>query len=191
MSCACIRSQCKNGRKQRKSGPPSIDRAGRPDTSIDMGASLLQENGDMLTMPLNQGLAPDSVSGPGRHGHESKGPTSRCPEKQTSVIPIPGVMWSIDLQCQRKRRANRLRRQAARPLPGRSVNETIFGPSTNGTDIQEGSGASTQRRWPGGNSPRPAGLGEAARPHLSAIGVPPSGGVEAKKMVAYTCSTCP
>ena len=28
--------------------------------------------------------------------------------------------------------------------------------------------ASTQRRWPDGHIPRPAGLGEAGRPHLAA-----------------------
>ena len=88
--CACKRSQPKNGRKQRKSRPPSLDRAGQPDTSTYMGASLLQEQHDMLTMLLNQGLAPDSVGGPGRHRHQPKGPTSQCPEKQMSVIPIPG-----------------------------------------------------------------------------------------------------
>ena len=69
MSCACRRSKPKNGPKRRRSRPPSLDSAGRPDTSTYMGASLLQEQRDMLTMLLNQGLAPDSVGGPGRHGH--------------------------------------------------------------------------------------------------------------------------
>ena len=96
MSCACRRSKPKNGRKRRKSRPSGLERAGQLDTSTYMGAFLFQK--DMLTMPLNQGLAHDSFGGPERHGHQPKGPISRCPEKQTSVIPIPGVMWSINLQ---------------------------------------------------------------------------------------------
>jgi len=74
MSCACRRSQPKNGQKQRKSRPPGLYRAGRPNTSTYMGASLLQEQHDMFTMPLNQGLAPDLVGGPKRHGHQPKDP---------------------------------------------------------------------------------------------------------------------
>ena len=43
---------------------------------------------------------------------------------------------------------------------------------------------STRSRWPGGATPRPAGLGEAARPPLSASDDKLSRGVEAKEEVA-------
>ena len=36
------------------------------------------------------------------------------------------------------------------------------------TDLQRRSRVSLQRRWPRGHIPRPAGLGEAVRPHLAA-----------------------
>ena len=36
------------------------------------------------------------------------------------------------------------------------------------TDFRRRSRASTQRQWPNGDIPRPAGLGEAGRPHLVA-----------------------
>ena len=39
----------------------------------------------------------------------------------------------------------------------------------------------TQSQWPGGTTPRPAGLGEAARPPLSASGAALSRGVEANE----------
>ena len=98
MSCACKRSHPKNGRKWRKSRPSGLVLADRPDTSTYMGASLLQEQRDMLTMPLNQGLSHDSVGGPERHGHQPNGPTSRCPDDQTSVIPNLGAISGLDLQ---------------------------------------------------------------------------------------------
>ena len=40
------------------------------------------------------------------------------------------------------------------------------------TDLRRRSRAFTQGRWPYGHIPRPAGLGEAGRPHLSVSGAP-------------------
>ena len=63
-----------------------------------MGTSLLQEQHEMFTMLLNQRLASNSVSEPGRHRQVPKGPISQCPDEQTLVILISGAMWSVDLQ---------------------------------------------------------------------------------------------
>jgi len=98
MSCAYRRSQPKSGWKRRKSRPLGLDHVGRSYTSTYMGAFLFQKKRDMLTMPLNQGLAPDSVGGPGRHRHQPKGLTSRCLDEQTSVIPNQGAISCLDLQ---------------------------------------------------------------------------------------------
>jgi len=57
---------------EKKTRPPGLDHAGWPDTSTYMGTSLLQEQRDMFTMPLNQGLAPNLVGGPGRPGKYQK-----------------------------------------------------------------------------------------------------------------------
>ena len=52
------------------------------------------------------------------------------------------------------------------------------------SDLLMRSKPSMRSRWPGGATPRPAGLGEAARPPLSASGDALSRGVEAKEEVA-------
>ena len=52
------------------------------------------------------------------------------------------------------------------------------------TDLLMRSEPSMRSRWPGGATPRPAGLGEAARPPLSASDDKLSRGVEAKEEVA-------
>ena len=52
------------------------------------------------------------------------------------------------------------------------------------TDLLMRSEPSMRSRWPGGATPRPAGLGEAARPPLSASGDALSRGVEAKEEAA-------
>ena len=52
------------------------------------------------------------------------------------------------------------------------------------TDLLMRSEPSTRSRWTGGTTPRPAGLGEAARPHLSASNDALLRGVEAKEEVA-------
>ena len=67
------RSQ-KMDKKRRKFRPAGLDRAGRLDTSTYMGTSLLQEQHDMFTMPLNMGLAPDLVGGPERVEQVPKDP---------------------------------------------------------------------------------------------------------------------
>ena len=58
--------------------------------------------------------------------------------------------------------------QAGRPRRGRlGSNCHCWGYATS-IDYKRRSRASTKRRWPGGHIPRPAGLGEAGRPHLEA-----------------------
>jgi hypothetical protein len=57
---------------EKKSRPPGLDRAGWSDTSTYMGTPFLQEQHDMFTMPLNQGLAPNLVGGPRRLGKYQK-----------------------------------------------------------------------------------------------------------------------
>ena len=48
------------------------------------------------------------------------------------------------------------------------------------TDFQRTSRASLQRRWPRSHIPRPAGLGEAGRPHMSASDALPCRGRQAQ-----------
>ena len=69
-------------------------------------------------------------------------------------------------------------KEAARPKR-MSVEQTA-----RSTILQKRSEPSMQSRWAGGATPRPAGLGEAARPLLSASGAALSRGVEAKEEVA-------
>ena len=69
-------------------------------------------------------------------------------------------------------------RQAARPKR-MSVEETA-----RSTNLLMRLEPPTRSWWPGGATPRPAGLGEAARPHFSASDDAFSHGVEAKEEVA-------
>ena len=66
--------------------------------------------------------------------------------------------------------------QAGRPRRGRSASNYLRWSHATATDLRRESRASTQRRWPDGRIPRPAGLGEAGRPHLAASGAPASRG---------------
>ena len=68
--------------------------------------------------------------------------------------------------------------EAARPKR-MSVEQTA-----RSTDLLMRSEPPTRSRWPGGATPRPAGLGEAARPLLSTSVAALSRGVEAKEEVA-------
>ena len=69
-------------------------------------------------------------------------------------------------------------KEAARPKR-MSVEQTA-----RSTDLLMRSEPSMRSQWPGGATPRPAGLGEAARPPLSASDASLSRGVEAKEEVA-------
>ena len=45
---------------------------------------------------------------------------------------------------------------------------------------------STQRRWPDGHNPRPAGLGEVGQPHFAAAQAPASHGRQAHRPYLLT-----
>ena len=67
-------------------------------------------------------------------------------------------------------------RQAGRPRRGRSVSNYHRWSYATSNDFRRRSRSSTQRRWPDGQIPRPAGLGEAGRPHFAASQAPASRG---------------
>ena len=58
--------------------------------------------------------------------------------------------------------------QADRPRRGRPASNYLSWSHATATDFRKESRPSTQRWWPDGRIPRPAGLGEAGRPHLAA-----------------------
>ena len=58
--------------------------------------------------------------------------------------------------------------QAGQPRRGRSSSNCFRWSHAIAIDFRRRCRASTQRRWPDGHIPRPAGLGEAGRPHLAA-----------------------
>ena len=67
------------------------------------------------------------------------------------------------------------------PEGGRpACNYQHSGHATN-TDLRKQSRTSVQRRWPDGRTPRPAGLGEAGRPHLAVSHAPASRGRQAHR----------
>ena len=67
-------------------------------------------------------------------------------------------------------RTEESQREAGRPSTCKLCNYATV------TDSRRRSQTSTQRRWPDGNTARPAGLGEAGRPHLAATQAPASRG---------------
>ena len=78
-----------------------------------------------------------------------------------------------------------VQRRAEKPLePGRPAQKTSVEQTARSTDLLMRLEPSTRSRWPGGATPRLAGLGEAARPPLSASDDKLSRGVEAKEEVA-------
>ena len=89
MSCACRRSQSKDGRKRRKSRPPRLTHAGRPDTSTYRGTSFLQEQRGMLTMLLSEENIPDS-GGPGRHEDQATDPQDSAQIIKWGSYPTQG-----------------------------------------------------------------------------------------------------
>ena len=74
MSCVCRNPMSKDGRNQRKSRPPGIFRADRPDTSTYMGLIILLEQCDMFIRFQNKENISYSVGGPGRHKDQLKSP---------------------------------------------------------------------------------------------------------------------
>ena len=73
-----------------------------------------------------------------------------------------------------ERRAEGGQPLAGRPRPGRPAHNCLISDQANATDFIRQSGASTERRHQIDGDPRPAGLGEAGRPGLSAPCVQPS-----------------
>ena len=67
--------------------------------------------------------------------------------------------------CKQRARATEAR---AELKPGRPASNCIRWSHATATDFRRRSRASTQRRWQDGHIPRPAGLGEAGRPHQAA-----------------------
>ena len=62
-----------------------------------------------------------------------------------------------------QQRAERSQREAGRPAW-----TCLLSGNASYTDSRRQSGTPTQRRWPDGQNPRPAGIGEAGWPHSAA-----------------------
>ena len=71
--------------------------------------------------------------------------------------------------------------QAGRPRRGRPAFNCRRWSYATSIDSERRSKASTQRRWPRGHIPRPAGLGEAGRPHMTASAALPWRGRQAQR----------
>ena len=81
--------------------------------------------------------------------------------------------------------------QADRPRRGRPASNCRCWSYATVTDLKRRSRASLQRQWPRGHIPRPAGLGEAGRPHSAASQAPASRGNQAQPPATdATCFTC-
>jgi len=74
MSCACRRSQTKDSRKRRKSRPPDLNHAGRPNTSTNIGAIFLQEQRDILIKLQSKVNISNLVGGPRSYKDQAKDP---------------------------------------------------------------------------------------------------------------------
>ena len=71
--------------------------------------------------------------------------------------------------------------QAGRPRRGRPASNYHRWSYATSTYFERRSRASLQRRWPRGHIPRPAGLGEAGRPHMAAAAALPWHGRQAQR----------
>ena len=87
-----------------------------------------------------------------------KGPTIQRKDPSKSGIHLPGRSQAST----RNVDATEVREE---PEGGRPARTCLLSGNASYTDSRRQSGTSTQRRWPDGQNPRPAGLGEAGRPH--------------------------
>ena len=118
---------------------------------------------------LSRGLGLRLIRWTKRHRHESKNPqdSTRSSVNQWSISLDKIQAWR---ETSAQQRAEMGQREASRPPLGRpAYNCQCSGHATN-TDPRRQSGMSMQRWWPDGCNPRPAGLGEAGRPHFAAFG---------------------
>ena len=119
MSSAFRNSQPKDSQNQRRSRPPGIIRAGRPNTSTYMGAISLQEECDMLTMILSEAHILDSICGPGRHEDQAKDPQTSAQIVKCGSYP---TLWHYGaLICNVGETEAQWAPEAGRPIsPGRA-----------------------------------------------------------------------
>ena len=87
-----------------------------------------------------------------------------CPSQQSTSLEDHKRPLATSVQ----QRAERSQREADWPPLGRPAWTCLLSSNASYTDSRKQSGTSTQRRWPDGQNPRPAGLGEAGRPHSAA-----------------------
>ena len=114
---------------------------------------------------------------PGRLEPLSKVTTSWAMIRAQTSTPSRMDLWPeriVSVQ----RRAEMLP-ELGRPAQEMSVEQTAFC-----TDLQRASGASNRRRWIGGVTPRPAGLGEAAKPDFVTPRVQPLRGSQAPPLTS-------
>jgi len=90
-----------------------------------------------------------------------KGPTIQRKDLSKSAIHLPGRSQAPTSNVG----ATEGREE---PEGGRPAWPCLLSGNASYTDSRRQSGTSTQRRWPDGQNPRPAGLGEAGWPHSAA-----------------------
>ena len=127
MSCACRNPLSKDSRNQRKFRPPGTFRADRLDTSTYMGLIILLEQCDMFIRFQNKANISYPVGGPGRHKVQLKSPPASAKIVKWETTHSRS---SVERCCATaaKRKAEGLRRQAARSTSGRlAQGESIQG----------------------------------------------------------------
>jgi len=87
-----------------------------------------------------------------------------CPSQQSTSLEDHKRPLATSVQ----QRAERSQREAGRPPLGRPAWTCLLSGNASYTDSRRQSGTSTQRRWPDGQNPRPADLGEVGQPHSAA-----------------------
>ena len=118
-------------------------------------------------MYLSQGLDVGLIEWTKRLAQGSKAPpfsAKTCPSQQSTSLEDHKRPLATSVQ----QMAERSQREAGRPPLGRPAWTCLLSGNASYTNSKKQFGTSTQRRWPDGHTPRPAGLREAGRPHLAA-----------------------
>ena len=124
---------------------------------------------------LNRGLVVGLIEWNESLSQGSKDPpfsAKTCPSQQST----PWSNHKRQVTTLAEWRASTSQREAGQPPLGRPAWPCLRSGNASYTDSRRKSGTSTQKRWPDGQNPRTAGLGEAGRPHLAATQAPASRG---------------
>ena len=126
-------------------------------------------------MSLGQGLDVGLIEWTERLAQGSEDPqfsAKTCPSQQSTSQEDHKHTLATSVQ----RKAEESQREAGRPPLGWPAWSCLRFSYASYTDSRRRSQTSMQRWWPDGHIPRPAGLGEAVRPHFAASDIPASRG---------------